>query len=65
MAYVSSADTKRARKVGQQLKAGLVLINTLKHDPLAPFGGYKNSGLGRENGNFGLEEFLKVKTIIE
>jgi aldehyde dehydrogenase (NAD+) len=65
MAYVSSADEKRAEKVAGQLKAGRVLINTLKHDPLAPFGGYKSSGLGRENGIIGLEEFLEPKTFIK
>lgn len=65
MAYVSSGNVKRAEKVAQQLKAGRVLINTLKHDPLAPFGGYKNSGIGRENGDFGLEEFLEAKTLIQ
>jgi aldehyde dehydrogenase (NAD+) len=64
MAYISSSDTKRAEKIAAQLKAGRVLINTLKHDPLAPFGGFKNSGIGRENGDFGLEEFLEPKTII-
>lgn len=64
MAFISSGDHKRAQRVANQLKAGRVLINTLKHDPVAPFGGYKNSGLGRENGNFGLEEFLEPKTII-
>ena len=47
MAYVSSADEKRAEQLARQLKAGRVLINTLKHDPFAPFGGYKNSGIGR------------------
>lgn len=64
MAYISSADVARAEKIAGQLKAGRVLINTLKHDPLAPFGGFKNSGMGRENGSFGLEAFLEVKTLI-
>ncbi|WP_121809283.1 aldehyde dehydrogenase family protein [Mucilaginibacter kameinonensis] len=64
MAYVSSADENRAANVASQLKAGRVLINTLKHDPMAPFGGYKNSGIGRENGVIGLEEFLEAKTLI-
>jgi aldehyde dehydrogenase (NAD+) len=64
MAFVSAGDHDKAKKVAQQLKAGRVLINTLKHDPLAPFGGYKNSGIGRENGVFGLEEFLEAKTLI-
>jgi aldehyde dehydrogenase (NAD+) len=65
MAYVSSSDNNRAEKIAHQLKAGRVLINTLKHDPMAPFGGYKNSGIGRENGVIGLEEFLEVKTLIK
>lgn len=64
MAYISTSDPRTAGKIASQLKAGRVLINTLKHDPLAPFGGYKNSGLGRENGVMGLEEFLEAKTII-
>ncbi|MCR8557354.1 aldehyde dehydrogenase family protein [Mucilaginibacter sp. BJC16-A38] len=64
MAYVSSADIGRAKNVAGQLKAGRVLVNTLKHDPFAPFGGYKNSGFGRENGSYGLEEFLEAKTLI-
>lgn len=64
MAYISSGDNEKAAKIAGQLKAGRVLINTLKHDPLAPFGGYKNSGMGRENGNSGLSEFLEAKTLI-
>jgi aldehyde dehydrogenase (NAD+) len=64
MAYISSADYDHALKVAKQIKSGRVLINTLKHDALAPFGGYKNSGMGRENGVFGLEEFLEAKTLI-
>jgi len=64
MAYINTKDIKRAAKLAAQLKAGRVLINTLKHDPLAPFGGYKGSGIGRENGVFGLEEFLEAKTLI-
>lgn len=64
MAYISSKDMDRAAKVAARLKAGRVLINTLKHDPLAPFGGFKQSGLGRENGTFGLEAFLEAKAVI-
>jgi aldehyde dehydrogenase (NAD+) len=64
MAFISSADMKHAEQVAKQLKAGRVLINTLKHDPFAPFGGYKNSGMGRENGEMGLAEFLEPKTLI-
>ncbi|SHN00519.1 aldehyde dehydrogenase family protein [Chitinophaga sp. CF418] len=64
MAYISSKDVSRAEKLASKLKAGRVLINTLKHDPLAPFGGFKHSGIGRENGTFGLEAFLEVKVLI-
>ena len=46
MAYVNSSNPERASRVARQLQAGRVLINTLNHDPLAPFGGYKQSGIG-------------------
>lgn len=65
LAYVSSSDQERARKVASQINAGRVLINTLSHDPLAPFGGFKQSGVGREGGVLGLEEYLEPKAIIE
>jgi aldehyde dehydrogenase (NAD+) len=64
IAYVSSADRERATRVARQLAAGRVLINTLSHDPLAPFGGFKQSGIGREGGIFGLQEYLEPKAII-
>jgi aldehyde dehydrogenase (NAD+) len=64
MAYVSSSNPDRAMRVARQLQAGRVLINTLSHDPLAPFGGFKQSGIGREGGIFWLREFLEPKAII-
>ncbi|MGH8211529.1 MAG: aldehyde dehydrogenase family protein [Steroidobacteraceae bacterium] len=64
MAYVSSANVERANRVARQLQAGRVLINTLAHDPLTPFGGFKQSGIGREGGVYGLREFLEPKAII-
>lgn len=64
-AYVSSASAERANKVAARLNAGRVLINCLKHDPQAPFGGFKQSGIGREYGVYGLEAYLEPKTIIE
>lgn len=63
-AYVSSTNEERARKVAAQIVAGRVMVNTLQHDPLAPFGGFKQSGIGREYGIFGLEEYVEPKTII-
>lgn len=64
MGYVSSANMERAYNVARQIKAGRVLINTLSHDPLTPFGGFKRSGIGREGGILGLEEYLEPKAII-
>jgi aldehyde dehydrogenase (NAD+) len=63
-AYVISADLDRARIVASHLAAGRILINGLYHEPLAPFGGFKQSGLGREMGVFGLEAHLEPKTVL-
>jgi len=63
-AYVSSSDIERAQRVAAQINAGRVAINTISHDALAPFGGFKQSGLGREGGLYGLEEQLEPKVII-
>ncbi|MFZ6646029.1 aldehyde dehydrogenase family protein [Undibacterium sp. TJN25] len=63
-AYVSSADYDRASRVASQIVAGRVLINCLDHDPLAPFGGFKQSGIGREYGVYGLEEYVEPKAFI-
>jgi len=65
MAYVSSGDNDRALRVARQIDAGRIAINGLKHDPLAPFGGFKQSGIGREYGVYGLEEYLEIKTLIQ
>ncbi|HET6630861.1 MAG TPA: aldehyde dehydrogenase family protein [Woeseiaceae bacterium] len=61
--YVSSQDLEHARKVAAKLKTGMVHINGAPLDALAPFGGYKQSGNGREWGAHGMEEFLEVKSI--
>ncbi|GGH31780.1 aldehyde dehydrogenase [Alsobacter metallidurans] len=63
-AYVLSGDQTRAERVAERLQAGRVLVNTLAHDPKAPFGGFKQSGLGREYGTFGLEAYLEPKSLI-
>jgi aldehyde dehydrogenase (NAD+) len=62
-AYVHSADPRRARAVAQRLRAGQVSINGAR-DIMAPFGGYKMSGNGREYGFEGFSEFLETKAII-
>jgi len=64
IAYVYSADLKRAMKVAEALESGMVAINKgVISDPAAPFGGFKQSGLGREGGFAGIEEFLETKYI--
>ena len=60
---VWSADRDRATRVARRIRTGQVAINGGRHNPLAPFGGYKQSGLGREFGTFGLEEFLEIKSL--
>jgi aldehyde dehydrogenase (NAD+) len=62
-ACVFSGNDARARKVAERIDAGRVLINGLFHEPQAPFGGFKQSGLGREFGVFGLETHLEAKAI--
>ena len=62
--YVFSADAKRALRVAEQLEVGRVQVNTLANEPLAPFGGVKQSGIGRERGVYGLEAFLEPKAIL-
>lgn len=63
-AYILSSNPERARRLASQIDAGRVLINTLAHEPFAPFGGFKQSGIGREYGTFGLEAFLEPKSIL-
>jgi aldehyde dehydrogenase (NAD+) len=62
-AYVQTDDMERARRVARLLRAGGVSINGAGQDYMAPFGGYKQSGNGREYGEFGLRDFLEVKVI--
>lgn len=59
-----SGDPAAAAKVAPRLRAGLVTINSWSPDGNAPFGGYKQSGNGRENGKFGLTDFMEVKTVV-
>jgi aldehyde dehydrogenase (NAD+) len=60
---VWAGDKDRAQAVAKQLRTGQVDVNGGAFNPGAPFGGYKQSGIGREYGRFGLEEFLEVKSI--
>lgn len=63
-AYISSASQEHAERVAAQIDAGRICINGFAHDPYAPFGGFKQSGIGREFGVFGLEAYLEPKTIL-
>ena len=62
--YVQSGDLEHARKVAAQIRSGNVHINGAPADFGAPFGGYKQSGNGREWGDHGFEEFLEVKAVM-
>ncbi|WP_258935437.1 aldehyde dehydrogenase family protein [Nesterenkonia pannonica] len=58
--YVYAGDLKLAMQIGERLEAGMVGINRgIVSDPSAPFGGVKQSGIGREGGQFGIEEFTE------
>ncbi len=62
-AYFSTGDEQRADRVARQLRAGMIGINSASQDYTAPFGGYKQSGNGREWGEFGFDDFLEIKGI--
>ncbi|MDF1790560.1 MAG: aldehyde dehydrogenase family protein [Thalassobaculaceae bacterium] len=61
--YVQSGDSARTQRVARQLRAGMVVANGAPRAPGSPFGGYKQSGNGREGGQYGLTEFLEVKAV--
>ena len=61
--YIQTSDLEKARRVAKRLRSGVVYINGRSMDSGTPFGGYKQSGNGREGGKWGLEEYLEVKTI--
>ena len=62
--YVSSSDLEHARRVASQLRTGMVHLNYAPLDAAAPFGGFKQSGNGREWGSFGFEEYLEVQAVM-
>ena len=61
--YLQTEDKEKAKRVAKKLRSGVVYINGNAADAGTPFGGYRQSGNGREGGTWGLEEFLEVKTI--
>src|SRR6266550_1121507 len=62
--YVFSSDPDKGKAVGSELRAGRIFYNGAPGNPVAPMGGYKQSGNGRAMGVFGLEEYLEVKAMI-
>ncbi|MBK5306107.1 MAG: aldehyde dehydrogenase family protein [Frankiaceae bacterium] len=60
---VFSGDQERAVAIARRMRTGMVDVNGGRFNPLAPFGGYKQSGNGRELGEYGLEEFLEIKSL--
>ena len=63
-AFISSLNIENAKKMVASIDSGRIAINGFKHDPIAPFGGFKQSGLGREFGYYGMESFLETKAIL-
>ncbi|MBB6254549.1 aldehyde dehydrogenase family protein [Nitrospirillum iridis] len=64
-AYVWSGDQERARRVACRIRSGQVVVNGGQQDMHTPFGGFKQSGNGREFGVFGLHDYLEVKAVVE
>lgn len=63
-AYVQSADQQKARAVGARMRAGTIYLNYPAWDASAPFGGYKQSGNGREYADFGFDDFTEIKGVV-
>jgi len=64
VARVWSDDPARVERFARRLRAGQVYVNEAPFQPDAPFGGYKESGIGREHGRHGLDEFLQTKATV-
>ncbi|MGV9860567.1 aldehyde dehydrogenase family protein [Gordonia sp. NPDC003425] len=62
--YVSGADAEEVQRVGARIRAGSISLNGAPLDPSAPFGGYKQSGNGREWSDYAFDEFLEVKSLL-
>ncbi|WP_036255149.1 MULTISPECIES: aldehyde dehydrogenase family protein [unclassified Mesorhizobium] len=61
--YVQTGDPLRAQRVARKIRAGVVRLNGASRGPGSPFGGYKHSGIGREGGRWGIEEYLEIKAV--
>ena len=63
--YLQTEDKEKAKRVSRRLNAGIIYVNGVAPDAGTPFGGFKQSGNGREGGVWGLEEYLEVKTVTD
>ena len=63
--YFQTEDKEKAKRVSKRLRSGIVYVNHKPADSGTPFGGYRQSGNGREGGTWGLHDYLEVKTITE
>ena len=61
--YIQTGSPERAKRVSRRIRAGMIQVNGTPRAPGTPFGGYKQSGNGREGGKWGLDDFLEVKLI--
>ena len=62
--YIATNDLQRALRISERLEAGMIGVNTgIVSNPAAPFGGVKQSGLGREGGSVGIDEFLDYRYV--
>jgi NAD-dependent aldehyde dehydrogenases len=61
--YVSGNDVVHAKAIADQIDAGVISVNAFNYNPVVPFGGFKQSGLGRENGAFGIRSYLELKSV--
>ncbi|MEK3933829.1 aldehyde dehydrogenase family protein [Sporosarcina sp. FSL W7-1349] len=62
--YVIGEDVETVEKVASSIRAGRIVVNGAAQDFSAPFGGYKQSGIGREWGDYGIEEYLEIKSVV-
>jgi acyl-CoA reductase-like NAD-dependent aldehyde dehydrogenase len=63
-AYVWTKDVRQAHRIAGALECGNVFVNTYRYGSEVPFGGYKQSGMGREHGFEGIHEYTQVKTVV-
>lgn len=62
-AYIATGNVQRGQRLARRIRAGRVMINEIIDAPDAPFGGFKQSGLGREFGHYGLEAYLETQAV--